>query len=240
MIPAPPSRSVCRPLSRHGAVALLILLAGCGSSALRPPLTGYTCCNLRADAGWISSDNLLGTEVIPVGELVKIDAAKGAQYLYGTIGARGIGLRHDAAKTRDDTVRWARRVVVPDDPRPQVAAWSAEIRAAVDIGRVMVGMNRVQVAVALGYPSPTDTPELLASTWRYRTLGAGEHVDLKFSEEGKLLAFAGNPAAIRAVELQRPAAPLAAPASVSAPARTTTPAVLRDRDSEKESPPRQQ
>ena len=68
-------------------------------------------------------------------------------------------------------------------------------------------MSRAQVRMAIGYSSPNDTPDLLANTWRYRTSAGEAPVDLKFSEDGKLLGFTGNASALRTVQLQRHAEP---------------------------------
>ncbi|MDR6891026.1 ABC-type uncharacterized transport system auxiliary subunit, partial [Variovorax sp. 3319] len=39
-------------------LAASTLLAGCATK-LTQPITGYTCCNLRPDYGWVSSTNML-------------------------------------------------------------------------------------------------------------------------------------------------------------------------------------
>ncbi|MDR6891033.1 hypothetical protein J2X67_005581, partial [Variovorax sp. 3319] len=40
------------------ALSAGLLLSGCATK-LTQPITGYTCCNLRPDYGWVSSTNML-------------------------------------------------------------------------------------------------------------------------------------------------------------------------------------
>ena len=49
--------------------AAALMLAGCATK-LPQPITGYTCCNLRPDYGWVSSTNMLGGPIVPAGEPV--------------------------------------------------------------------------------------------------------------------------------------------------------------------------
>jgi len=53
------------------AVVASVFLPGCATK-LAPPITGYTCCNLRPDYGWVSSTNMLGGAIVPAGEPVVI------------------------------------------------------------------------------------------------------------------------------------------------------------------------
>lgn len=179
------------------------LIAGCAATPMQQPISGYTCCNLRATQGWVSSNNVQGGDLIPAGSTILLNSIKRQYYLYGRIGSAEYGLRADSAKTEQDTMRWVQRVVVAEDPSPQLAAWPGEVRAAVGAARVFVGMKRAQVAMALGYPSPTDTPELSASLWRYWTPAEDLPVDLRFDAEGTLVELIGKASAVRTLEMQR-------------------------------------
>ncbi|GAP38154.1 hypothetical protein ABXN37_23800 [Piscinibacter sakaiensis] len=191
--------------ARAGLPLLLAsaLLAGCAAAPLGQPIVGYTCCNLRAQGGWVSSNNVQGGDLIPAGTPVRLTSIKRKYYLYGLAGTQEIAFRDDAAQSEAQTLRWIRQVVVPQDPQPLLASWPKEVQTAVATVRVFPGMTREQVAMAIGHPSPTDTPDLAASTWRYWTPAEDQPVDLRFGEDGRLADITGKPSAVRTVALPR-------------------------------------
>ena len=195
------ARTVRRAARPAAGALLAILLVAC-ATPLPAPIAGYTCCNLRDYGGWISSNNIQGGTLVPVGEPIRITAMKRDYYGYGQVAGREVGLRDDQAKTRADTLAWMDKVIVQDDPRPRVAAWPPEVRAAVAVGRVMRGMTRQQVLMALGHPSRADTPDLAAPAWRYWTAHTDETVDVRFGADGRVAELAGTPAAVRAVQME--------------------------------------
>lgn len=208
--PAPRQTRPTRAARRLGALAAVLLLAGCGAAPLREPVAGYTCCNLRAVGGWISSDNVLGGVLVPAGEPVKFESRRSSDRVYGTIGGRDVGFHHDWGRTADETLQMALRLVVARDPREQLVKWPADIRAAVDAAQVIPGMTRAQVTMAIGHPARRDTPDTAADTWRYRTMDHGT-VDLRFGPDGKLFEVVGSAAAVAMVQ-STPASQAAPPA----------------------------
>lgn len=183
-------------------LATSTLLAGC-ATRLSQPVTGYTCCNLRPDYGWVSSTNMLGGPIVPFGEPAVLDTMKRDRYLYGTIGSDYVSLRDDTSRSREDMLRWARQIVVPADPKLTLASWSPEVQKAVYSAKVMVGMTRPQVLMALSYPSRNDTKDLNAGSWRYWTVQEDEPVDVLFGADGTVSGFSGKPSAVRTVEFRR-------------------------------------
>lgn len=63
------------------AFPFAVLLSGCATK-LTHPITGYTCCNLRPDYGWVSGANMLGGPIVPAGEPVVLDTMKRDRYVY--------------------------------------------------------------------------------------------------------------------------------------------------------------
>lgn len=183
------------------AAALGGLLSAC-SMPIKPALKGYTCCNLRVHTDWISSNNVQGGTLIPAGEPVELNWIKRQFYVYGSIGGLDISLRDDAAKTEADTMRWLQRIVTTEDPKLQLATWPADVRLAVRSARVMPGMSRAQVLMALGPPSRVDTPDMAASKWRYWTAAEDLPVELVFGSDDRLQRLEGKPAAVRVIEFQ--------------------------------------
>lgn len=184
------------------AVTACVILTGCAAK-LASPITGYTCCNLRPDYGWVSSTNMLGGAIVPAGEPVVIDTIKRDKYAYGTIGGDYVSLRDDTARSKEDMLRWARQIVIPTDPRLTLATWSPEVQKAVYSAKVVVGMTRPQVLMSLSYPSRNDTKDLDGNTWRYWTAQDDEPVDIHFGADGAVSGLSGKPSVIRTVELKR-------------------------------------
>ncbi|MGE0798543.1 MAG: hypothetical protein AB7G13_06515 [Lautropia sp.] len=204
------------PLSSSLALAgiSLSILAGCAATPIEPAIVGYTCCNLHPEEGWVSSQNVQGGAVIPAGQRVRLDSIKRGYYVYGTIGGVEYALRNDSSKGEASTMPWVHRLVVPQDPRRQLADWPEPIRTAVRDARVSVGMTRAQVAMSLGYPSPDDTPNLSGATWRYWTAAHDLPVDLLFDAEQRLVRLTGKPEAVASLAAETPPE-AAAPAIVS-------------------------
>jgi len=185
------------------ALGAVVLVSGC-ATRLPAPITGYTCCNLRPSYAWIGSNNVLGGAMLPAGQRASFDTVKGRYYIYGRIGTEYVSLSHDTARSPEDTLRWVHRLVVPDDPAVRLASWPQEVQNAVRAARVLPGMSREQVLMALAYPSPADTPDLGASTWRYWiTVQDDETVDIRFDAEGRVQGLSGKPEAVRALEFRR-------------------------------------
>lgn len=191
---------------RRPATLVLGLAAALASVGCATPvegLSGYTCCNLRSNAGWISSDNYQAGDLVPAGQVIKMVKMKRQYYLYGTIGGYDYGLRADSSVSAADTLQWVRRIIVEQDPQEQLRRWPSDVRTAIGAARVMIGMTRPQVAMAIGFPSPGDTPKLEADTWRYWPSVTDDPVDLQFAADGTLAAFSGQPMAIKTLEMQR-------------------------------------
>ncbi len=192
--------------SRRPVIVVLIAaaaaVAGCATK-LTPSITGYTCCNLRPDYGWVSSTNMLGGPIVPAGEPVVLDTMKRDRYLYGMMGGDYVSLRDDTARSKEDMLRWTRQIVVQADPKAVLATWSPEVQKAVYSAKVVVGMTRPQVLMSLSYPSRNDTKDLSGNAWRYWTIQEDEPVDILFGADGTVSGFSGKPSAVRTVEFGR-------------------------------------
>lgn len=196
----------CRPRRFAAAVCVPVMLAlsGCIAFKVDQPITGYTCCNLRAENGWVSSDNVIGRgSVIPLGTPARITDIKRSYYLYGRIGEEDLGLRDDSAKREADTLRWAHLVIVSEDPRGALAGWPMDVRTAVGLARVMPGMTRQQVAMSIGHPPASETPDPNAAVWRYWTRVDETPLEVAFADDGRVTRISGSPAGVALVEMPR-------------------------------------
>lgn len=150
-------------------LALAGLLAAAPLAALAQPLPapGYLCCNLRTDGSWISDINYAenGKRVIPLGTPVKA-TGYGRYRVYVELpdGKQAIGNDY----SRDLALpEFAQRYIVATDPRQKLAGLSPKMRKAIETGRVMPGMTREHVLMAVGYPVSSENPHLDAKVWRF-------------------------------------------------------------------------
>jgi hypothetical protein len=85
------------------------------------------------------------------------------------------------------------QLVVATDPRVKIETFSPEIQAAIASGRVMVGMTKEQVTMALGHPLKKENPNLLTSPmWRYY-YGSFDEIFVVFDTDGTVRAIEGLP-----------------------------------------------
>lgn len=154
---------------------MFVRLALCGALAAAVPATllaqtlpeGYLCCNLRTDGKWISDINYAesGKHILAVGTPVKA-TGYGRYRVYVDIdgGKQAIGNDY----SRDLAMEaFAQRYVVPADPKQKLASYPAKVREAITSARLMPGMTREQVLMAVGYPISSENPQLDAKIWRF-------------------------------------------------------------------------
>ncbi|MDI3379932.1 outer membrane protein assembly factor BamE [Xenophilus aerolatus] len=192
------SRTSRARLTRLALLAATLSVSACAVS-IKPPVTGYTCCNLHPYYDWVSSNNVLSSQFIEAGEPAAYDSIKRGYYVYGTVGGQYISLRDDNARSSEDTMRWVRKIIVDKDPRIELATWPARTQAAIRSGKVTPGMTREQVKMALGYPSPADTPNLAANTWHYWSAIDDTPIDIGFDTAGLVQNIAGSKPSLRMV-----------------------------------------
>ena len=146
--------------------------------------TSFTCCNLHYHDGWISDGNWTALPFIPAGSRVRF-VDWGRYRANVLIEGRKMSIGVDIASAHMTREQYYKKVVVDENPAPRIAAWPAEVQAAVRAGKVMPGMTREQVIVSLGPPRPDRTQSLDALEW---TMFANEREEysLVWGEDGKL------------------------------------------------------
>jgi hypothetical protein len=152
---------------RTTAAAFLVAALPLVAAAQSLPDPGYLCCNLRTNGNWISDINYAasGTRVIPAGTPVT-PTGFGRYRVHVNIEGTAQDIGNDYSRDLDMGV-FARRYVVPNDPAAAIAKMPRKLRQAIQSARVMPGMTREQVLVALGYPITSENPSLEAKVWRY-------------------------------------------------------------------------
>lgn len=162
-----------------------------------PALSGYLCCNMRSYGNSVSDINYdEAAQRLPLGAPVQVTAY---DYRWFDAVVDGKVQRFKNDYSRDVKMAdFAQRYVVAEDPRLKLAGWAPAVREAVVAGRLLPGMTREQVRMALGWPVSSENPQPDAPVWRYWTDSFSEYV-VAFDAEGKVRKVSGAPAAVERV-----------------------------------------
>ena len=176
--------------------ALLAALAGtaCGAAHAQTParVDGFLCCNMLSDGSWISDINYFDSrkQLLPAGTPVKV-TGPGRWRLLVEIGGKKQAIGNDYSRTVN-MEEFQRRYVLAEDPSTRLAAYPAVVRDAIRARKVMRGMTREQVLMALGYPVASYTANLDAPLWRYWFDRSSEY-QVFWGEDGRVDRIFGSP-----------------------------------------------
>mgnify|MGYP000906393207 CR=1 len=169
--------------------ALVLLLNACGSgnaaikaaedkeraelestggkvSAAQGLRLGYACCNLRYSGDWVSDQSSGELPFIPAGTRMLVRGIDGNRADVEADG-KPYRLGHDYGRAQEKMAEWVDKLVPLDDPSARLAKYPANIRAAIEAGKLLRGMTKEQVIMALGYPVSSETKSLDAPKWKY-------------------------------------------------------------------------
>ena len=129
--------------------------------------SGYLCCNMRTDGSWISDINYdeSGKTVVPAGTPVKV-LGYGHYRVKVEIAGKKQAIGNDYSRDLALPV-FAKRYVVADNPADKLSQYPEKIRNAITSSRLVKGMTREQVLMAVGYPVSSENPHLEDKVWRY-------------------------------------------------------------------------
>lgn len=176
------------------SAALLTLVLPAVVAGQTPPFEGYLCCNMISDGSWISDINYRaeGKTPVPAGTRVLVTGF-GRWRVLVEIDGKALAIGNDYSRTVS-MEQFARRYVVADDPARALAGYPAAVREAIQAGKVMRGMSRAQVLMAIGYPIASYNPDLDAPLWRY-WLDRSTEVQVFWGPDGRVDRVFGSPAA---------------------------------------------
>jgi hypothetical protein len=163
-----------------------------------PLISGYLCCNMRTYGNSISDINYdeQGTSIVAVGTPARVTAY---DFRWFNLDLAGKPQRIKNDYSRNITlIDFAKRYVVTDDPKQKMASFPPAIRDAILAVKVMPGMTREQVLMAVGYPVAGENPSLDAPTWRYWRDSWSEY-QVNFDEKGLVKTVLGDPVALSRV-----------------------------------------
>ena len=127
---------------------------------------GFACCNLHYEGDWISDSNLSQLAFIPAGTPINVKKIEGYR-VYVEVDGKPMRLGHDYGREQETTEQWTNKLVVLEDPKLKMAKFPLPVRKAIEAGKLMKGMTKEQVIIAVGYPQTNETPKLDGPYWRY-------------------------------------------------------------------------
>jgi hypothetical protein len=128
--------------------------------------SGYACCNLHYSGDWISDSNLAQLPFIPAGTPINVRKIDGYRANIEVDG-KPMRLGHDFGRAEETTEQWVSKMVVLDDPKTKIAKFSPAVREAIKAGKLVKGMTKEQVIMAVGHPQTNENPRLDGPYWRY-------------------------------------------------------------------------
>jgi hypothetical protein len=160
-------------------------VTGQPNTALLQQMQGavFTRTNLRYDEDWINESSAPHLPFVPLGSRIKVmDWGKNRAAVL--IDGRKMRIGIDYTRGLETVEQFFARISSPEDPRVQLDGIPVQVRNAIRSARVVPGMTREQVLLALGRPRLDFVPDLEATEWKYE-VPADEEIYLVF--EGKLL-----------------------------------------------------
>jgi len=179
-----------RFISAIACSALMALLPGVASA--QPTFEGFLCCNLRTDGKWISDINYMegGKRVLPLGTPAKV-TGYGRYRVLVDIGGSHQAIGNDYSRDME-LGSFAQRYIVTQDPKQKLAGYSAAHREAITSARIMRGMTREQVVMAVGYPVSSENPMLESNIWRFWRDSFNEF-QVHFDDQGRVKEISTDP-----------------------------------------------
>jgi hypothetical protein len=188
--------------TRLAAILCIALCSGAAAVRAQPAWEGYLCCNMHSDGSWISDANYVvgAKQNIAAGTPVRITGHGRYRVLIEFDGGQKQAIGNDYSRTVK-MEEFAQRYVVPQDPTAALRSAPPKVREAVKSGRIMRGMTRAQVLMALGYPIASATPDLDAPLWRYWASKSAEY-QVFWGDDGRVERIFGAPATRALIEIE--------------------------------------
>lgn len=170
-----------------------------------PLVSGFLCCNMRTYGDSISDINYdeQGTSIVAVGTPARVTTYD-FRWFGVELGGKQQRIKNDYSRNIP-LPTFAQRYVVTQDPKQKLATFPAPVRDAILAGKVMPGMTREQVLMAIAYPVASENPSLDAPVWRYWRDSWSEF-QVQFDEKGLVKAVVGDAVALSRVFVATPAA----------------------------------
>ena len=133
----------------------------------------YVATNLRYEGDWINESPKPHLDFVPVGARLKV-LDYGTSRATVLIDGRKMRMGIDFSRGKETIQEFVARATTAEDPLPAIAAYPENVRNAIRAGRVLIGMSRDQVRIALGRPRFDLVPSLEVREWLYEVQDLGE------------------------------------------------------------------
>jgi hypothetical protein len=175
----PPSLTV----SDRGLVDLQV--AGVVDPKAKEPLfAAFTCCNLHYSGDWVSDLNYSADTRIPAGSPIRI-VDYGRWRLITEVDGKKIRIGLDYGRRQETLAQFARKLTIDKDLRFRMAAFPPIVQDAIRAAKVMPGMTKEQVVIAVGFPARHETPSVDSAEWKmWRT--SRIPYTIRFDERGRV------------------------------------------------------
>ena len=157
-----------------------------------PLREGYTCCNFHYEGDWISDSNFGSLPFVPAGTPVKLKGY-GRYRMHVDMDGKAMRIGQDYGRAQETLEKFAEKMIVTEDPRAKIAKYPAEVREAIRLGQVMIGMTKEQAIIAAGYPQTDETVSLDAPAWNYWASSFAPYV-VMWGKNGRIKEIQTDPA----------------------------------------------
>jgi serine/threonine protein kinase len=131
-----------------------------------PKFAGYTCCNLHASGDWVSDLNYATDTLIPAGSPIKVEDY-GRWRVFTELDGKKIRIGLDYGRSSETLAQYIRKLTVDKDLRFRIFQFPTNIQDAIRAGRIMPGMTKEQLVMAVGFPARHETPNVNAPVWKF-------------------------------------------------------------------------
>ena len=177
-------------MKRTFATTLVAAAFASGVALAQDKPEGYTCCNFHFDRDWISDANFGNLPMIPAGTRIRV-LDYGFNRASVEIDGKPFRIGHDYGRSQESLEQFIAKLVVKSDPKAKIERAPARVREAIQAGRVLPGMTREQVIMAVGYPPTHRTPTLETPVWHVWGSRAGRY-EIHW-KDGKVERLVGAP-----------------------------------------------
>jgi hypothetical protein len=169
-----------------------------------PLFSAYTCCNLHYSGDWVSDLNYSSQTRIPAGTPVKV-TDYGRYRVITEIGGKQIRLGLDYGRRDETLAQYARKLTVDRDLRFRIGSFPPVVQDAIRAGKLLHGMSKEQVVIAVGFPARHETASVNAPVWKFWHTSRASYL-VRFDEQGRVKDIEAEPS-IRANVIHDPAKP---------------------------------
>jgi hypothetical protein len=147
--------------------AVVAALPGAAAAQTKVVKDGFLCCNLRVNGTWASdrNDPRSGGRIMPTGAKV-VGLTYGSRQIDVEIDGTKVSIGNDYSRTLT-MEQFAERWILTKDPTIEMKGWPAKIQQAIKGGRLMRGMDRKQVLMAVGWPTTSNTANIDDPVWTF-------------------------------------------------------------------------